>query len=32
MADGLAFAGRVLDHMRDRLQQFQEETGNLYNL
>lgn len=28
----LAFAGRVLDHMRDKLLQFQEETGNLYNL
>ena len=30
--DGLAFAGRVLDHMRQRLQEFQHETGNLYNL
>ena len=31
-AEGRAFAGRVLDHMRNRLQQFQEQTGNLYNL
>jgi ribonucleoside-triphosphate reductase len=30
--EGVAFAGRVLDHMRDRLLQFQEETGNFYNL
>ncbi len=30
--EGVAFAGRVLDHMRDRLARFQEETGNLYNL
>lgn len=29
---GAAFAGRVLDHMRDRLAEFQEETGNFYNL
>lgn len=30
--EGAAFAGRVLDHMRERLLQFQEETGNFYNL
>lgn len=29
---GYAFAGRVLDFMRDKLLQFQEETGNIYNL
>ncbi|MDR3762590.1 MAG: ribonucleoside triphosphate reductase [Acidobacteriota bacterium] len=29
---GSAFAARVLDHMRDRLTQYQEETGHLYNL
>ncbi|MBP9761252.1 MAG: ribonucleoside triphosphate reductase [Candidatus Magasanikbacteria bacterium] len=29
---GQAFAIEVLDFMRARLQQFQEETGNLYNL
>jgi ribonucleoside-triphosphate reductase len=29
---GRAFAARVLDHMRDRLVAFQEETGNMYNL
>ena len=31
-AEGVAFAGRVLDHMRDRLQEFQQLTGRLYNL
>lgn len=31
-ADGRAFASRILDHMRDRLVEFQEETGNMYNL
>jgi ribonucleoside-triphosphate reductase len=30
--EGRAFAARVLDHMRERLQRFQEETGSLYNL
>jgi len=30
--EGVAFAGRVLDHMRERLTVFQEETGNFYNL
>ncbi len=29
---GRAFAAQVLDHMRDRLQEFQEQTGNFYNL
>ncbi|MDZ7617349.1 MAG: ribonucleoside triphosphate reductase, partial [Patescibacteria group bacterium] len=29
---GVAFAGRVLDHMRMRLQEFQQLTGRLYNL
>lgn len=30
--EGLRFAERVLDYMRKRLQDFQEETGNIYNL
>ncbi len=30
--EGIAFTAAVLDHMRERLLQFQEETGNLYNL
>jgi ribonucleoside-triphosphate reductase len=29
---GRKFAIKVLDHMRERLSQFQEETGNIYNL
>jgi ribonucleoside-triphosphate reductase (formate) len=29
---GRQFALRVLDHMRERLRRFQEETGNQYNL
>jgi len=29
---GRAFAARVLDFMRDRLQRYQEETGQLFNL
>jgi len=29
---GKAFAERVLDFMRDKLLEFQEETGNIYNL
>ncbi len=29
---GRAFAERILDHIRDRLLVYQEETGNLYNL
>jgi len=30
--EGEAFAERVLMHMRDRLSDYQEETGNIYNL
>ncbi|HSG28578.1 MAG TPA: ribonucleoside triphosphate reductase, partial [Candidatus Krumholzibacterium sp.] len=30
--EGAGFASRVLDYMRDKLLQFQEETGNFYNL
>jgi ribonucleoside-triphosphate reductase len=30
--DGLEFTHKVLDFMRDRLLEFQEETGNNYNL
>ena len=30
--EGIAFATKVLDGMRDHLLQFQQETGNLYNL
>jgi ribonucleoside-triphosphate reductase len=30
--EGQAFAARVLDFMRDRLADYQEETGNFYNL
>lgn len=29
---GKAFATEILDFMRDLLKQYQEETGNLYNL
>jgi ribonucleoside-triphosphate reductase len=29
---GKDFAIKVLDYMRDLLKQYQEETGNLYNL
>ena len=29
---GRVFALRVLDFMRDKLEEFQEETGNIYNL
>ena len=32
MEPGHAFARRVLDHMRGRLTEFQQETGHLYNL
>lgn len=32
MPEGVAFATRVLDYMRQCLVQFQQETGNLYNL
>lgn len=31
-ADGRAMAIRVLDHVRDRMVEFQEETGHMYNL
>lgn len=30
--EGKAFAEKVLDHMRERLQNYQEETGELFNL
>ena len=30
--DGRAFALKVLDHMRDRISGYQEETGKIYNL
>jgi len=30
--EGREFAGRILDHMRDRLADYQEKTGDLYNL
>ena len=30
--EGKAFAEKVLDYMRNRLADFQEETGNIYNL
>ena len=30
--EGIAIALRLLDHVRARLRQYQEETGNLYNL
>ncbi len=30
--EGRAFAVEVLEHMRDRLADYQEETGNLFNL
>ncbi len=30
--EGRSFATRVLDHIRNRLKEFQQETGNLYNL
>ena len=30
--EGWSFAIRVLDHMRERLTEFQQETGHLYNL
>ena len=29
---GIAVATEILNHMRDRMVEFQEETGNLYNL
>ncbi len=30
--EGRAFAARVMDHMRERLAEYQQETGNFYNL
>jgi len=30
--EGIEFATEILNHMRDRMVEFQEETGNLYNL
>ncbi|NPA36908.1 MAG: ribonucleoside triphosphate reductase [Chlorobi bacterium] len=30
--EGNAFAREIMDFMRDRLQEFQEETGHIYNL
>ncbi len=30
--EGIAFAEEFLDHIRDRLKEFQQETGNMYNL
>ncbi|MEJ5264646.1 MAG: ribonucleoside triphosphate reductase [Bacteroidales bacterium] len=30
--EGYALATKILDFMREKLQQFQEETGNIYNL
>ncbi|DAB27827.1 MAG: ribonucleoside triphosphate reductase [Sulfurimonas sp. RIFOXYD12_FULL_33_39] len=29
---GIAFATEILNHMRDKMVEYQEETGNLYNL
>ena len=29
---GIEFASEILEHIRDRMKEFQEETGNLYNL
>jgi anaerobic ribonucleoside-triphosphate reductase len=29
---GIEFASEILDHIRNRMREFQEETGNLYNL
>ncbi len=31
-SSGIHFATEVLDHIRSRMKEFQEETGNLYNL
>lgn len=30
--DGLVFATRIMDFMREKLKQYQTETGNIYNL
>lgn len=31
-SQGVAFVVQLLEHMRSRMREFQEETGNLYNL
>ncbi|MCC4907806.1 ribonucleoside triphosphate reductase [Microbacterium sp. cx-59] len=31
-ASGIALAGTILDHVRDRMVEFQEQTGHMYNL
>ena len=31
-SEGMKFAINVLDHIREKIQQFQEETGHMYNL
>ena len=31
-ASGIEFASEILEHIRNRMKEFQEETGNLYNL
>lgn len=31
-ASGIHFASEILDHIRSKMKEFQEETGNLYNL
>jgi ribonucleoside-triphosphate reductase len=30
--NGMNLCGEILEHMRERMRQYQEETGNLYNL
>ena len=32
MLSGIEFASEILEHIRNRMKEFQEETGNLYNL
>ncbi|MDF2449061.1 MAG: ribonucleoside-triphosphate reductase class catalytic subunit [Bacteroidota bacterium] len=29
---GIEFAGKILEHIREKMKRYQEETGNLYNL
>lgn len=31
-SSGIEFASEILEHIRNRMKEFQEETGNLYNL
>ncbi|WP_188050218.1 ribonucleoside triphosphate reductase [Flavobacterium sp. GP15] len=31
-SSGIEFAAEILEHIRNRMKEFQEETGNLYNL